>query len=76
MRTARHQCRRGHGSRHRCNHCKEPPCIPVCPVGATFQRADGIVVVDGDRCVGCAHCVQACPYDARFINYDTGKAES
>ncbi|MBK5206545.1 MAG: 4Fe-4S binding protein, partial [Polaromonas sp.] len=53
----------------------EPPCIPVCPVGATFQRKDGIVVVDGDRCVGCAYCVQACPYDARFINHDTGKAD-
>lgn len=58
-----------------CNHCDEPPCIPVCPVGATFQRKDGIVVVDGDRCVGCAYCVQACPYDARFINHDTGKAD-
>ncbi|MGV8892004.1 MAG: sulfate reduction electron transfer complex DsrMKJOP subunit DsrO [Burkholderiaceae bacterium] len=58
-----------------CNHCENPPCIPVCPVGATFQRKDGIVVVDGDRCVGCAYCVQACPYDARFINHDTGKAD-
>lgn len=58
-----------------CNHCDEPPCVPVCPVGATFQRKDGIVVVDGDRCVGCAYCVQACPYDARFINHDTGKAD-
>ncbi|MDO9597098.1 MAG: 4Fe-4S dicluster domain-containing protein [Azoarcus sp.] len=58
-----------------CNHCDEPPCIPVCPVSATFKRADGVVVVDGDRCVGCAYCVQACPYDARFINHDTGKAD-
>ncbi|MDP3192025.1 sulfate reduction electron transfer complex DsrMKJOP subunit DsrO [Rhodoferax sp.] len=58
-----------------CNHCDQPPCIPVCPVGATFKREDGIVVVDGDRCVGCAYCVQACPYDARFINHDTGKAD-
>ena len=58
-----------------CNHCENPPCIPVCPVGATFQRKDGIVEVDGDRCVGCAYCVQACPYDARFINHDTGKAD-
>ena len=58
-----------------CNHCDNPPCIPVCPVGATFQRPDGIVVVDGERCVGCAYCVQACPYDARFINHDTGKAD-
>ncbi len=58
-----------------CNHCDEPPCVPVCPVGATFKREDGIVVVDGERCVGCAYCVQACPYDARFINHATGKAD-
>lgn len=58
-----------------CNHCDQPPCIPVCPVGATFKREDGLVLVDGDRCVGCAYCVQACPYDARFVNHDTGKAD-
>lgn len=58
-----------------CNHCDEPPCIPVCPVGATYKRADGVVLVDGERCVGCAYCVQACPYDARFINHKTGKAD-
>ena len=58
-----------------CNHCDEPPCVPVCPVGATFKRADGLVLVDGDRCVGCGYCVLACPYDARFINHQTGKAD-
>lgn len=58
-----------------CNHCDQPPCIPVCPVGATFKREDGVVLVDGDKCVGCAYCVQACPYDARFINHHTGKAD-
>lgn len=54
-----------------CNHCEDPPCIPVCPTGATFQRRDGIVVVDNSVCVGCAYCVQACPYDARFVNHET-----
>lgn len=58
-----------------CNHCEEPPCIPVCPVEATYQREDGIVVVDNTRCVGCAYCVQACPYDARFINSETNTAD-
>lgn len=58
-----------------CNHCANAPCIPVCPVGATWQQPDGIVVVDANRCVGCAYCVQACPYDARFINSTTQKAD-
>ncbi|AKH21964.1 sulfate reduction electron transfer complex DsrMKJOP subunit DsrO [Sedimenticola thiotaurini] len=58
-----------------CNHCENPPCIPVCPVQATYQRDDGIVVVDNTRCVGCAYCVQACPYDARFINHETHTAD-
>ena len=58
-----------------CNHCENPPCVPVCPVGATFKRDSGEVVVNADRCVGCAYCVQACPYDARFINHETNKAD-
>ena len=58
-----------------CNQCENPPCIPVCPVQATFQREDGIVLVDNERCVGCAYCVQACPYDARFINHETQTAD-
>lgn len=58
-----------------CNHCDNPPCVPVCPVQATYQRQDGIVVVDSDRCVGCAYCVNACPYDARFINEKTQTAD-
>ncbi len=58
-----------------CNHCENPPCVPVCPVQATYQQQDGIVVVDSDRCVGCAYCVNACPYDARFINDKTQTAD-
>lgn len=58
-----------------CNQCDNPPCVPVCPVQATWQRKDGIVVVDSDQCVGCGYCVQACPYDARFINHETQVAD-
>jgi len=58
-----------------CNHCKRPSCIEVCPAGATWQRRDGIVVVDYDRCIGCGACVDACPYDARFINPLTQTAD-
>ena len=58
-----------------CNHCDQPPCVPVCPVGATFKAADGEVLIDADACVGCGYCVQACPYDARFINTETRTAD-
>ena len=58
-----------------CNHCEDAPCVKVCPVQATFQREDGIVMVDNERCVACAYCVQACPYDARFINEETLTAD-
>ena len=52
----------------RCNHCSEPPCVPVCPTGASYQRAhDNVVLVDQDQCVGCHACVVACPYEARFV---------
>lgn len=58
-----------------CNHCENPPCVEVCPTQATYQRPDGIVVVDNEVCIGCGYCVQACPYDARFINPETHTAD-
>lgn len=48
-----------------CNHCERPPCVEVCPTGASFQRGDGIVAVNGDICIGCRSCALACPYDHR-----------
>lgn len=53
-----------------CQHCAEPPCVPVCPTGATKQRADGLVTQDYDICIGCAYCAVACPYQARTIVHD------
>jgi Fe-S-cluster-containing dehydrogenase component len=51
-----------------CNHCAHSPCVQVCPVGATFQTRDGVVLVDEDYCVGCRYCIQACPYGARYLH--------
>lgn len=51
-----------------CNQCATPPCVQVCPVGATFVSRDGVVLVDEKYCVGCRYCIQACPYGARFLH--------
>ncbi len=53
-----------------CQHCAEPPCVPVCPTGATRQREDGLVTMDYDVCIGCAYCAVSCPYQARTIVHE------
>ena len=58
-----------------CNHCEKPPCVTVCPTQATTKRNDGVVVVDNTVCIGCGYCIQACPYDARYINETTRTAD-
>jgi Fe-S-cluster-containing dehydrogenase component len=51
-----------------CNQCDNPPCVQVCPVGATFMTPDGVILVDDQTCIGCRYCIQACPFGARYLN--------
>ena len=65
-------------SRHfgvlRCNHCDNAPCIEICPTTSLFRRDNGIIDFDADRCIGCKSCMQACPYDALYIDPNTHTA--
>lgn len=51
-----------------CNQCDNPPCVQVCPVGATYQTEDGVVLVDRSWCIGCGYCIMGCPYGVRFFH--------
>ncbi len=53
-----------------CVHCEHPPCVDVCPTGASFRRADGVVMVDRHTCIGCRYCMMACPYKARSFVHE------
>jgi len=58
-----------------CNQCTHPACVQVCPVGATYKTADGVILIDHDYCIGCRYCVQACPYGARLFNDEAGVSD-
>jgi len=58
----------------RCNHCTDAPCVTICPTKSLYKRDDGIVDFDSERCIGCKSCMQACPYDAIYIDEDTHTA--
>ena len=54
---------------HHCMQCDDPPCVPVCPVGATYKRPDGIVEINYNKCIGCRYCIPACPYGSRYFDF-------
>lgn len=58
-----------------CNHCDHPPCVSICPTGASHKEKDGTVQIDRRKCVGCKACIAACPYDVRYIHPEHGWAD-
>ena len=66
---------RRHFIPYHCMQCEKPACVEMCPTGAAMRREDGIVTIDRDKCIGCEACVEACPYNARYLNKKTGKVD-
>jgi len=58
-----------------CQQCDNPPCVSVCPTGASYRREDGVILVNHSRCIGCQYCVLACPYGSRAYNHEAGIIE-
>jgi Fe-S-cluster-containing dehydrogenase component len=58
-----------------CQQCDNPTCVAVCPTGASYKRADGVILVNHSRCIGCQYCVMACPYGVRSFNHESGMIE-
>jgi Fe-S-cluster-containing dehydrogenase component len=58
-----------------CMQCEDAPCVQICPTGATYRDATGIVLVNTDDCIGCRYCIEACPYDARYFDEASGTVD-
>lgn len=58
-----------------CQHCGDPACVRACPTGASHKRADGIVLIDGEKCIGCQSCRKACPYGVQHFDADAKKTQ-
>ena len=58
-----------------CMQCDDAPCVRVCPTGASHRNANGVVLIDADDCIGCRYCIEACPYDARYFDEQSGTVD-